>query len=200
MQIPDSQLQQYTSLSTMQTKGLKKLFHEQKFGVKEVRSSTNEVSESQSVMSIIKGHKRTYEQVEEDDDEELPKKPRDYNVVGVDESSSEEEDEDLPAVEAEVAAEKKSETMEDEVKHVEVIEPSKPQVPAAEKTPDEPSKSLEPVDRKPSRYVHVERDADIQIARLKLPILAEEQIIMETISENTVTILAGETGSGKVRV
>ena len=37
----------------------------------------------------------------------------------------------------------------------------------------------------------------IQDKRLELPILAEEQVVMETISENDVTILCGETGSGK---
>jgi len=36
-----------------------------------------------------------------------------------------------------------------------------------------------------------------QEQRLKLPILGEEQIIMETINDNPVTILCGETGSGK---
>ncbi|KAH9515060.1 ATP-dependent RNA helicase dhx37 [Bulinus truncatus] len=34
-------------------------------------------------------------------------------------------------------------------------------------------------------------------ARLKLPILAEEQVVMETIIENPVVIICGETGSGK---
>lgn len=33
--------------------------------------------------------------------------------------------------------------------------------------------------------------------RLKLPILGEEQVVMETINENPVTIICGETGSGK---
>lgn len=37
----------------------------------------------------------------------------------------------------------------------------------------------------------------IQEARLKLPILAEEQVVMETINENPVVIICGETGSGK---
>ena len=41
------------------------------------------------------------------------------------------------------------------------------------------------------------RDRDIQEARLKLPILAEEQQIVEAIRENPVLVLAGETGSGK---
>ena len=32
---------------------------------------------------------------------------------------------------------------------------------------------------------------------MKLPILSEEQVVMETINENMVTIICGETGSGK---
>jgi ATP-dependent RNA helicase DHX37/DHR1 len=51
--------------------------------------------------------------------------------------------------------------------------------------------------RKPAVFVPVERSPKIQESRLKLPILAEEQAIMEAISENHVVILAGETGSGK---
>lgn len=49
----------------------------------------------------------------------------------------------------------------------------------------------------PSVYVPVNRPAKIQEARMKLPILAEEQSIMETIRENSILVLAGETGSGK---
>lgn len=46
-------------------------------------------------------------------------------------------------------------------------------------------------------YVHVERDSEIQLARMRLPVFAEEQQIMETILNNDVTILCGSTGSGK---
>ena len=41
------------------------------------------------------------------------------------------------------------------------------------------------------------RKPEIQAARLKLPITAEEQVIVEAINKNAVVILAGETGSGK---
>ena len=51
--------------------------------------------------------------------------------------------------------------------------------------------------KKPAVYVAVNRTKEIQDGRLKLPILAEEQTIMEIINENSVIILAGETGSGK---
>lgn len=50
---------------------------------------------------------------------------------------------------------------------------------------------------KPAVFVPVDRNPEIQEARLKLPILSEEQVIMEAISENPIVIIAGETGSGK---
>ncbi|XP_044296662.1 probable ATP-dependent RNA helicase DHX37 [Varanus komodoensis] len=49
----------------------------------------------------------------------------------------------------------------------------------------------------PVVFIPVDRTPEIQAARLKLPILAEEQVIMEAINENPVVILCGETGSGK---
>ncbi|XP_052798747.1 probable ATP-dependent RNA helicase DHX37 [Mya arenaria] len=45
--------------------------------------------------------------------------------------------------------------------------------------------------------IPVYRDETIQTGRLKLPILGEEQVIMEAISEHPVVIICGETGSGK---
>ncbi|XP_033747918.1 probable ATP-dependent RNA helicase DHX37 isoform X2 [Pecten maximus] len=50
---------------------------------------------------------------------------------------------------------------------------------------------------KPAVNIPVTRDKDIQETRMKLPILAEEQMVMETINDNPVTIICGETGSGK---
>ena len=49
----------------------------------------------------------------------------------------------------------------------------------------------------PSYHVQVQRKEDIQIARMSLPVVAEEQPIMEAILANNVVILCGETGSGK---
>lgn len=51
--------------------------------------------------------------------------------------------------------------------------------------------------RQPAVHIPVDRPADIQAARRGLPILAEEQQIMEKIIENPVVIICGETGSGK---
>ncbi|KAI9304037.1 P-loop containing nucleoside triphosphate hydrolase protein [Cunninghamella echinulata] len=46
-------------------------------------------------------------------------------------------------------------------------------------------------------YVTVNRSPEIQEIRSKLPVCGEEQTIMESIRNNTVVIICGETGSGK---
>ncbi|KAI1477943.1 P-loop containing nucleoside triphosphate hydrolase protein [Daldinia eschscholtzii] len=45
--------------------------------------------------------------------------------------------------------------------------------------------------------VPVQRTPEIQEARLKLPVVAEEQKIMEAIHNNNVVVICGATGSGK---
>ena len=45
--------------------------------------------------------------------------------------------------------------------------------------------------------VHVERTPEIQEARLALPVVAEEQKIMEAVYNNDVVVIWGSTGSGK---
>lgn len=52
------------------------------------------------------------------------------------------------------------------------------------------------VDRK-AYSVTVSRSPDIQEARLKLPVVADEQRIMEAIHDNDIVVLCGSTGSGK---
>lgn len=166
-------------MTSVQTKGLKKHFHEQKFGVKDYKRSENVVSKDSKITSTLRGKKRT---ISVDSDEEVAKKPRDYNLIGLNDSDSD-EDEGEPSQTKVNVSMGEEKTSEPEV--AETIA-----TPAVEVKP-------QPVERKPATFVTVERDPVIQIARLKLPIIVEEQVIMETISENLVTILAGETGSGK---
>lgn len=49
----------------------------------------------------------------------------------------------------------------------------------------------------PIRHVHVARSDEMQESRMQLPVVAEEDHITRTINENPVTVLCGETGSGK---
>lgn len=57
-----------------------------------------------------------------------------------------------------------------------------------------PVKVAQAVEKRPAIFVEVNRDPEIQAVRLKLPILGEEQVVMECINENNIVILAGETG------
>lgn len=49
----------------------------------------------------------------------------------------------------------------------------------------------------PAIFISVDRLPEMQEARLRLPVLAEEQVIMEAVRENSFVVLCGETGSGK---
>ncbi|XP_059683552.1 probable ATP-dependent RNA helicase DHX37 [Gavia stellata] len=69
-------------------------------------------------------------------------------------------------------------------------QPAVPTAPVCQTASNKPS-------CKPAVFIPVDRSPEIQEARLKLPILAEEQVIMEAISENPIVIICGETGSGK---
>ncbi|PVV02796.1 hypothetical protein BB560_000672 [Smittium megazygosporum] len=48
-----------------------------------------------------------------------------------------------------------------------------------------------------AKYILVKRSKNVEKQRLQLPIVAEEQQIMESIRSNLVTLLCGATGSGK---
>ncbi|KAK9868390.1 hypothetical protein WJX84_005828 [Apatococcus fuscideae] len=49
----------------------------------------------------------------------------------------------------------------------------------------------------PTRVVHIQRPAAIEEARSQLPIIGQEQEIVEAITDHLVIVLCGETGCGK---
>jgi HrpA-like RNA helicase len=51
---------------------------------------------------------------------------------------------------------------------------------------------------RPHANVQVERSEEIQALRSQLPIITEEQIIMEAIHDNLVVLICGETGTNLV--
>ncbi|XP_037503369.1 probable ATP-dependent RNA helicase kurz [Rhipicephalus sanguineus] len=72
--------------------------------------------------------------------------------------------------------------------------------PLAAATPAESQQQpqVKPVERStPSVFMPVHRSEEVQKARHQLPILAEEQRIMEAIAEHDVVVICGQTGSGK---
>jgi len=50
---------------------------------------------------------------------------------------------------------------------------------------------------RPHANVQVERSEEIQAIRSQLPIITEEQVIMEAIHDNLVVLICGETGKKK---
>ncbi|XP_061458839.1 probable ATP-dependent RNA helicase DHX37 isoform X2 [Rhineura floridana] len=114
-------------------------------------------------------------------------------------------------LEAESEEEAESSTEEEEEKETEEqTEKAVPEVPSTKVPLKMPADAVTSPPRKPKQhflapkpssepavFIAVDRSPEIQEARLQLPILAEEQVVMEAINENPVVILCGETGSGK---
>ncbi len=51
--------------------------------------------------------------------------------------------------------------------------------------------------KRPKKIVQINRHPQIETARRSLPIIMEEQELMDAIENNPVTLVSGETGSGK---
>ncbi|KAK7203725.1 essential DEAH-box ATP-dependent RNA helicase specific to the U3 snoRNP [Myxozyma melibiosi] len=64
-------------------------------------------------------------------------------------------------------------------------------------TPPPDIVTIENADQRKSYFVQVKRKTEIQAARIQLPVVQDEQRIMEAIHNNLCVIICGETGSGK---
>nr|OQO30383.1 hypothetical protein B0A51_02343 [Rachicladosporium sp. CCFEE 5018] len=76
-----------------------------------------------------------------------------------------------------------------------VIAAFKPRVSSPD--PAQPAATTTATTARPEKAITINRVPDIQAARLELPVVQEEQKIMEAIHNNPITIICGETGSGK---
>lgn len=170
------------------------------------------------------GAKKRLRLLKLDKEEKIKKKKHDPNVVGLEESSDEsssgtdndDDDDDDPEIvnghdskeESTVNGPENNETTEiievkDETTKTDEILPenskktNKKTKNASKNDEKGPEVKVEkkPLLDHPTVNVQVKRDPKIQVARLKLPILGEEQRIMELINENEFLIVAGETGN-----
>ncbi|KAM8720899.1 hypothetical protein ACLKA7_006874 [Drosophila subpalustris] len=200
VQIPEAELQQYTSISQVQTVGLKRLQTlDEYLAKKKERQSQLQVEQSQHKdagrrrVNAIKGAGKRRLLLEEQ--EELEAKRRNPNILDAnDEESSEgeetttdESDSDAPAPTPAPAP----------VPTPEVAAAPAPAVPKLKPTAKAVTKPTIPSYQHQTVFVPVHRTDEVQAARLRLPILAEEQQVMELINEHPIVIVAGETGSGK---
>ncbi|XP_053692686.1 probable ATP-dependent RNA helicase kurz [Sabethes cyaneus] len=182
VQVPAEELKSYLKISALQTKGLKQYFKEQN----SAKSSPSKVLKEKEKRQKHKyiGTSKKHSSINT-----ISKQIRNnLHTVGFDDSSEEEICNDSFPVGNSTESNALEYTPCNETTEIDISV----QNVAKNTKPD-----IKDMQRKPVIFVHVDRDSKIQAARLRLPILAEEQIIMETISENTIVILAGETGSGK---
>ncbi|KAH8343422.1 hypothetical protein KR059_010563 [Drosophila kikkawai] len=194
VQIPEAELQQYTSISQVQTVGLKRLpTLDEYLAKKKARQAQVLAEKSTGVRRVnaIKGSKR---KLLAEEQEELDAKRRNPNVVSLEEDEDDDDDDD-----------DSSSSDEDEAPPVPASVPAPIPAPVAAPPKVEAKSQGKKTKAAPSTsacthqtvYVPVHRSSEVQEARLRLPILAEEQEVMETINENPIVIVAGETGSGK---
>lgn len=198
VQVPETELKQYTSISQVQTIGVKKLDTLEELMARKLQRQQQVQADVGGKISSIKGAAKRKMLLEEQ--AEIEAKRKNPNVVGLeaeDEDSTDETDNE-DEEEEEEKQKQQMEIQESKEKLEEIVTSSIeiPKIPAKRET----VKAEEPKFLAPARatvYVPVMRDPEIQAARLKLPILGEEQHVMEVINENNIIIVAGETGSGK---
>ncbi|KAL3270549.1 hypothetical protein HHI36_021087 [Cryptolaemus montrouzieri] len=200
VQLSQEERDKLISLASVQTKGLKRIF-------KEGKSVSFENRRKVEIAEDVDG---IYEVENVVNDCEIVEKPTDLNTVGFESStdgelSDSEHEDETPSKKVKL----ETETIEEQCETLDIVE-THDDICDKQSTVEQSKReaNIEPrktngvlfkpkVEKKPALYVDVIRDPQIQTARLKLPILAEEQQIMEVINSNSIIIVSGETGSGK---
>ncbi|XP_031161875.1 probable ATP-dependent RNA helicase DHX37 isoform X1 [Sander lucioperca] len=169
---------------------LKLLYTTSKLGTGEKLYQTKHLPEeltdgdSGAKISSVSGANRKRKWKEDEEEEQKAEESSDLDTS----SDEEEEEEDQEEVDETTEKEDKQEVKKEQHKTEQNGQNEKisDQEKVENKTPSQPAVFI-PVDRSP----------EIQEARLKLPVLAEEQVIMEAVRENPCVVICGETGSGK---
>ncbi|CAH4033767.1 unnamed protein product [Pieris brassicae] len=220
VQASHDEVSQFTTISAIQTLGLRKL-NELNFETVEIKQQGNsEINETKKLSSIA-GAKKRLRLLRLENSDKIKKKKYDPNTVSLEESSEESSDEGTD--EQPHLAPSESQDIAPKTLNKDTVQNSidcntniGKQIAKEPKNPNEASRIDLTQDVKVKTqikntkeekvkiplthetiHIEVKRDPKIQVARLKLPILGEEQRIMELINENEFLIVAGETGSGK---
>uniref|UniRef100_A0A8C9RSK2 DEAH (Asp-Glu-Ala-His) box polypeptide 37 n=1 Tax=Scleropages formosus TaxID=113540 RepID=A0A8C9RSK2_SCLFO len=177
VQLPESEMKLLYTTSKLGTGT--KLFQ------KKHLDAVEDVALAEGKFSSLTGakRKRKDEEQEEEEEEEEEKEEDTNNTT---DSSSEDDDEEEEGDPVEAADVRSAE----EEKAVEAVQDKAPE----KMLTKELCNKRKP---QPAVFIPVDRLPEIQAARLKLPVLGEEQVIMEAVRENMCVVLCGETGSGK---
>lgn len=159
---------------------------------KEMPDELKHGDSGQKISSVSGANKKRKWQ---DDEEEEEQKAESTDEETSDDSDVEAETETGETVELKDTAQTSLDTegTQDAAKEPEMTKPEAPN----EKTASGQANVVTKKDSQPAVFIPVDRKPEIQEARLKLPVLAEEQVIMEAVKENPCVVICGETGSGK---
>ncbi|XP_073675155.1 probable ATP-dependent RNA helicase DHX37 [Garra rufa] len=177
VQLPESELKLLYTTAKLGTGD--KLFQNKESVIEDQDGGSSTVR----ISSLSGANRKRRREVNADEEEEKEESEKSSEE---DESSEEEEEktpEEKPTEEPQMLKEEATQ------KETDVKEEKKDE--------DVKEKTHKEEDCKPAVFIPVDRLPEIQEARLKLPILAEEQVIMEAVRENESVVLCGETGSGK---
>ncbi|XP_011057226.1 PREDICTED: probable ATP-dependent RNA helicase kurz [Acromyrmex echinatior] len=212
VQATPAELKQYVSLTSLQNKGLKRHFRELETPVEKLKRKADDEEESDStkitINSIKMSKKKRLAILNNIKQDEAKLDP---NIVGFessgssdeDDSNNEENEEHVPDNTASNVSNEKTEINEKEGEKNLTKDVNKETISTKLNNKRESKQSVEirqqnvPKIHTPAVFIPVNRKSEIQAARLKLPVVAEEQVIVETINENPIVIITGETGSGK---
>ncbi|CAK6950737.1 probable ATP-dependent RNA helicase DHX37 [Scomber scombrus] len=180
---------------------LKLLYTTSKLGTGEklyqTKLSPDELKDGESApkISSLSGANRKRKWKEEEDEDEEEQKAEESSDL--DTSSEEDEDgEGKEIMETSEAKETATDCQETEQKLKEEQQTTEKEETSEKTVSDQEKVQIKKLSQ-PAVFIPVDRLAEIQESRLKLPVLAEEQVIMEAVRENPCIIICGETGSGK---
>lgn len=218
VQAPQEELKHYVSLTSIQTKGLKRYFREIDVPTKKYEVNTNDKDGNNTIevsINSIKGSRRKRLAILKN--QRRKEANSDPNVIGFSDSSNSSTESSYSESECSI---KESElnvnhedrqnvnvhestactqNIRDQAENINDSTSEDHRSCVATSTEKQETEKKVPViiEKKPAAFVMVQRKSEIQVARLKLPIVAEEQVIVEAINDNSVVIITGETGSGK---
>lgn len=145
-------------------------------------------------LNSIRGSKKRRKTEKETDDEVVNDSP-DTSDISLSSDDEEKKETDVPDIIDAKPEDKKEEASKERNENDGSNDVDKEQ--STVKKNQNPQPKLPALPMFPTVYVPLERDQEIQSHRLRLPILGEEQAIMEAIQHNHTVVLCGETGSGK---
>ncbi|XP_062614343.1 probable ATP-dependent RNA helicase kurz [Saccostrea cucullata] len=191
VQATPEELQQLSSIADVQT------------GKFQTKWTPNTVEKGRQSNTVVGGYrKKTEVNIDEDSSDDSESSVHTSEISSEEEEQEEEQEEeerekeDKQSNEEDIAKSKDENSRKHNVENGSDLKMSEEvKITDVDFSIDKANKKL--TEQKPVVNIQVNREPEIQEARFKLPILAEEQMIMETINENNVVIICGETGSGK---